>query len=97
MTQESQSYRQHIYDTKECHIGKLNILDYKTNKLVVLDRIDEVNYLEVIKFTLVDFFGSTDPNSVRFLIGSRAILMENLQFLDLKNYIEYGYVFSVIL
>ena len=91
------NYEQYIYDTKECHIGKLNIRDYKTNKLVVLDNINELNYTEIIKFVLIKIFQSRTPELVRFLIDPKTILFSNLKFSDLENNIKHGYIFNIVL
>jgi len=95
MTQQSLNYEQHIYDTKECHIGKLNIRDYKNDKLIVLSGINESNYMILIKNVLTEKFCSVAPESVKFLIGSHMVLFKNLKFTDLENYIEHGYIFNI--
>ena len=97
MMEYTLNYEQYIYDTKECHIGKLNMRDYKTNKLFVLCDIDEFNYFDIIKFVLIDKFKSLKPDLVRFIIGSITVLFENLKFSDLENKIEHGYIFNIIL
>jgi hypothetical protein len=96
MTDNIDNYECHIFDTKEIHIDKVNICDYYTKKLFVLDNIDEFNYYKIIKFILTEKFNTKNPSSVKFLIDNHTILFENLKFNDLKN-MKHGYVFYVIL
>jgi hypothetical protein len=95
MQEEQSMYEQYIYDTKECHIGKLNIRDYKKNKLIVLNNLDESNYMEIIRFVLVEKFQSPAPELVKFCIGLKKVSFPDLNFSVLKDYMEHGYIFNI--
>ena len=86
----------HIYDTKEIHIGKINLCQYNTSNLYVLDDINESNYNEIIRYILVNKFSSLDVDNVKFIINLKIILFKNLNFQDFKD-IEYGYIYKFIL
>ena len=92
----SYNFEKHIYDTKEIHIGKLNLCQYNTNNLYVLDDINETNYNDIIRFILVNKFSSLDVDSVKFIINLKIILFKNLKFEDFKD-IKYGYIYKFIL
>jgi hypothetical protein len=92
----SYNFDKHIYDNKEIHIGKLNMCQYNTTNLYVLDDINESNYNEIIRFILVNKFNSLNVDNVKFIINSKIILFKDLNFQDFKD-IEYGYVYRFIL
>jgi hypothetical protein len=92
----SYNFDSHIYDTKEIHIGKINLHQFGTNNLYVLDNINESNYNEIIKYILVNKFNVSDVNNIKFKIGLKIILFQDLKYEDFK-YSEHGYVFYFFL
>jgi hypothetical protein len=92
MSDKTYDYEKHIYSTTNIHIGKLNICEGKTQKIYVLDNINEFNYHDIIKFILINKYKYSTVDTVKFIISSKIIAFPNLKFEDLKN-MEYGYIF----
>ena len=99
-TNNNIDYNTYIYSETEFNIGKLNLqyISNSTNKIVVLDNLDESNFINIIKLILINKFKFSDLqlNSINLLICNKFIKFNNLKYSDLDR-IKYGDIYKIVL
>lgn len=76
-------FHKYIHNEETTHIDKINLINNKNGKIVVLYELTDDNYRNVLKYIILNKFNYNNAENIYFDFGAKVVKFENLKLSDL--------------